>query len=76
MRTSVSVKKVPGAGSPIAKRCAFVGHLRNAENTAAVIGLIGFIAVDYAVVSRNSHYGDDAFLETDSGENYGAEADV
>src|SRR3984893_5776132 len=39
MRASMSVKKVVGAGSPIARRCAFVGHLRNAINTAAVIEL-------------------------------------
>jgi hypothetical protein len=39
MRVSMSVKKVVGAGSPIARRCAFVGHLRNAMNTAAVIEL-------------------------------------
>src|ERR1700730_1192190 len=35
----MSVKKVAGAGSPVARRCAFVGHLRNAINTAAVIEL-------------------------------------
>ena len=54
MRASMSVKKVPGAGSPIARRCAFVGHLRNAENTAAVIGLFASIAVDYAGVSADT----------------------
>ena len=38
MRT-IKTMKVVGAGSPIARRCAFVGHLRNAINTAAVIEL-------------------------------------
>ena len=51
MRVSMSAKKAPGAGSPITKRCAFVGHLMNAENAAAVIGLLAFIAVDHAGVS-------------------------
>jgi hypothetical protein len=37
---SMSTKKAPGAGSPIVKRCAFVGHLTNAENTAAEIWLL------------------------------------
>src|ERR1700682_1568853 len=43
MRSSMFVKKAVGAGSPIARRCAFVGHLRNAVNTAAVIELFVFI---------------------------------
>src|SRR5215471_8658435 len=51
MRASSSAKKVPGGDSPIAKRCAFVGHLMNAENTAAVIGLLASIAADCAGVS-------------------------
>src|SRR5260370_34042875 len=53
MRASMSTKKVPGAGSPIAKRCAFVGHLRNAENIAAEIRLLAPIAIDHARVSAN-----------------------
>src|SRR6266566_9047531 len=40
MRAWMSVKKASGAGSPIARRYAFVGHLRNAKNTAAVIDLL------------------------------------
>src|SRR5260370_13263005 len=51
MRALISAKKAPGAGSPIARRCGFVGHLRNAENAAAVIGLLASIAVDCAGVS-------------------------
>src|ERR1700687_3581419 len=51
MRASMSVKKVVGAGSPIARRCAFVGHLRNAINTAAVIELFVSISAKYAGVS-------------------------
>jgi hypothetical protein len=43
MRTCVSVKKTSRAGSPIARRYAFVGHLRNAGNTAAVIELLASI---------------------------------
>jgi hypothetical protein len=49
----MSTKKAPGVGSPIAKRCAFVGHLTNAENTAAEIWLLAFIAIDDARVSAN-----------------------
>jgi hypothetical protein len=40
MRASMSAKKGFGAGSPMAMRYAFVGHLRNAENIAAVIELL------------------------------------
>jgi hypothetical protein len=54
MRASMSAKKTPGEGSPIAKRCAFVGHLRNAENTAVVIVLLASIAVDHAKVLENT----------------------
>jgi hypothetical protein len=50
----MSAKKVPGGGSPIAKRYAFVGHLRNAENTAAVIELLASIVVDYAGFRRSA----------------------
>jgi hypothetical protein len=41
----MSVKNVPGAGSPIAKRRAFVGHLTNAENSEVVIRLLGSMVV-------------------------------
>src|SRR5208337_1687070 len=51
MRVSMSAKKVPVTGAPLAKRCAFIGHLMNAENTAAVIGSLASIAVNYAGVS-------------------------
>src|SRR5664279_2110056 len=51
MRASMSAKWAPGAGSPMDRRCAFVGHLRNAENNAAVIGVFASIAVDCARVS-------------------------
>jgi hypothetical protein len=51
MRLSMSAKSVPGAGSPIDIRCAFVGHLRNAENNAAVIGLFASLPVNSARVS-------------------------
>src|SRR4051794_36119072 len=44
MRASISAKKEPAAGSPIARRCAFVWHLRNAENSGAVIRLLAFIS--------------------------------
>jgi len=44
IRASMSEKKVAGAGSSIARKCAFVGHLREAQNTAAVIELFVFIA--------------------------------
>jgi hypothetical protein len=54
MRASMSVKKVAGAGSPIARRCAFVGHLRNAINTAAVIELWASIISNYAGVSADT----------------------
>jgi hypothetical protein len=50
VRASISARWVLGAGSPIDMRCAFVGHLRNAENIAAVIGLLAFIATDHAKV--------------------------
>ena len=52
MRASMSVKKVAGAGSPIARRCAFVGHLRNAVNTAAVIEL--FVSIITPIVPEFS----------------------
>jgi len=52
----MSAKKVPGGRSPIAKRCAFVGHLTNAENTAAVIGLLASTTVNYAGVSADCHH--------------------
>src|SRR5258708_2492270 len=45
MRASMSVKKEFGMGSPMARRYAFVGHLRNAENIAAVIELLVSIIV-------------------------------
>jgi hypothetical protein len=45
----MSVKKVVGASSPIARRCAFVGHLRNAVNTAAVIEL--FVSISFGLWS-------------------------
>ena len=51
VRSSILVKKAVGAGSPIARRCAFVGHLRNAINTAAVIELFVSISAKYAGVS-------------------------
>src|SRR3979411_629304 len=54
MRASMSAKWAPRAGSPIAMRCAFVGHLRNAENNAAVIGVFASIAVDCARVSTDT----------------------
>jgi hypothetical protein len=40
-----------GSGSPIARRCAFVGHLRNAIKSAAVIELFVSIGAKYAGVS-------------------------
>jgi hypothetical protein len=43
MRASMLAKYVSGADSPIERRCAFVGHLRNAANAAAVIELFVFI---------------------------------
>src|SRR5260370_26748795 len=43
MRACVSVKKASGAVSSLARRYAFVGHLRNARNTAAVIELLASI---------------------------------
>src|ERR1700740_77716 len=43
MRACVSVKKVSGAVSSIARKYAFVGHLRNARNTAAVIELLSIM---------------------------------
>ena len=43
MRACVSVKKASGAVSSLARRYAFVGHLRNARNTAAVIELFASI---------------------------------
>src|SRR4051794_29248713 len=54
MDVSISAKKVPGAGSSVATRCAFVGHLTNAENTAAVIALLASMAVEYAEVSADT----------------------
>jgi hypothetical protein len=51
MRASTSAKKVPGGDAPIAKRCAFVGHLMNAENTAAVIELFASMTANCARVS-------------------------
>src|ERR1700730_10364975 len=54
MRASTSAKKVPGGDAPIAKRCAFVGHLMNAENTAAVIELLASIEADCAGVSAGT----------------------
>src|SRR5262249_29186921 len=55
MRASMLAKYVSGAGSPIARRCAFVGHLRNAANVAAVIELfiIGRFAAFSADTIRN-----------------------
>lgn len=50
----MSAKKAPGVGSPVPKRCAFVGHLRNAENTAAVIALFASMAVNSAEVSASA----------------------
>ena len=50
----MSAKKVPGGDLPIAKRCAFVGHLMNAENTAAVIELLASIEADCAGVSAGT----------------------
>jgi len=49
----MSTKKAPGAGSPIAKRCAFVGHLRNAENIAAEIWVLAPIVIVHARVSAH-----------------------
>jgi len=51
VRSSILVKKAVGAGSPIARRCAFVGHLRNAMNAAAAIELFVTISAKYAGVS-------------------------
>ena len=51
IRSSMLVKKAVGAGSPIARRCAFVGHLRNAMNAAAAIELFVSISAKYAGVS-------------------------
>ena len=45
MPASISAKKVSDLGAPLIKRCAFVGHLRNAEKTAAVIRVVGLIAI-------------------------------
>src|SRR5208337_5650657 len=56
MRVSMSAKKAPVRGAPLAKRCAFIGHLMNAENTAAVIGSLAPIAVNYAGVSVECHH--------------------
>src|SRR5215472_11464328 len=42
MRACVSVKKA-GAASSLARRYAFVEHLRNARNTAAVIELLSIM---------------------------------
>jgi hypothetical protein len=56
MRASMSVKKVAGAGSPIARRCAFVGHLRYALNTAAVIELFASIVVPVMPEFRWTRY--------------------
>jgi len=39
MRVSMSTKKALGAGSPIAKRCAFSGHLRNSEYRGRDLGV-------------------------------------
>src|SRR3954447_15212964 len=56
MRASMSAKKIPGGGSPIAKRCAFIGHLMNAENTAAVIDVLASIEADCAGVLVGTIY--------------------
>src|SRR5271170_122603 len=56
MRVSMSAKKVPVTGAPLAKRYAFIGHLMNAENSAAVIGSLASIAVNYAGVSLECHH--------------------
>src|ERR1035441_3612125 len=53
----ISAKKVSGGGSPIARRCAFVAHLVNAENIAAGIGLVASIAINYAPISANCQHG-------------------
>src|SRR3978361_1077762 len=45
MRASMSAKKVSEFGSPMTRRCAFVGHLRNAEKTEVVIRLFALTAV-------------------------------
>src|ERR1700722_17383925 len=52
--SSMLVKNAVGAGSPVARRCALVGHLRNAINTAAVIQLFVSICAKYAGVSVNA----------------------
>jgi hypothetical protein len=52
-RASMSVKKAAGVDSPIVKRCAFVGHLRNAANVVALITSFASIAVDYAGFSTS-----------------------
>src|SRR5215471_11063033 len=43
MHACVSVKKVSGAVSSLARRNPFVGHWRNATNTAAVIELLSIV---------------------------------
>jgi len=55
MRASMSTKNPSGAGSPIAKRWAFVGYLRNAENVSAEIWLVAPIVIDHARVSANGY---------------------
>jgi hypothetical protein len=50
IRASMSAKKIAGAGSPLARRYAFVGHLREAENTAAVIGL--FVSMAAPIIPK------------------------
>ena len=56
MLASMSEKKVVGAGSPIARRCAFVGHFKKAKNTAAVIELFVFIAAPIMPKLRPTWY--------------------
>ena len=48
-RASMSAKKVSELVSPVTRRCAFVGHLRNAENIAAVMSLFVLMAVSLSV---------------------------
>jgi hypothetical protein len=50
IRASMSVKKEAGADSPLARRYAFVGHLREAKNTAAVIG--SFVSMGAPIIPK------------------------
>src|SRR5580693_9391728 len=56
MRACVSVKKASGAVSPLARRYTFVGHLRNARNTAAVIELFASIIPWIIAEVRRARY--------------------